>query len=219
MVEFTYNGILHKVESLMNTDVLIQRMGQYKTFYELNLLKKIASLNIGGVYIDGGANIGNHSIFFNHHCPSSKIYSIEIHPDIYNTLVKNLQNNTCKKCVPINIGLNDCEKNVELSELCETNIGMTHIVSENGNIPVKKLDDIIPEDEDVTLIKLDVEGYEKNVIIGSEKIIKRCKPIIIAEMSSVELFNDFNNEINKYGYQTDNINYGITPTYIWYPNK
>jgi len=96
---------------------------------------------------------------------------------------------------------------------------MTHIISENGNIPVKKLDDIIPEDEDVTLIKLDVEGYEKNVIIGSEKIIKRCKPIIIAEMSSVELFNDFNNEINKYGYQTDNINYGITPTYIWYPNK
>jgi len=82
MVEFTYNGILHKVESLMNTDVLIQRMGQYKTFYELNLLKKIASLNIGGVYIDGGANIGNHSIFFNHHCPSSKIYSIEINPDI-----------------------------------------------------------------------------------------------------------------------------------------
>jgi FkbM family methyltransferase len=219
MVKFTYNNIKHKFESLLETDVLIQRMGQYKSFYELNLLKKIASLNISGTYIDGGANIGNHSVFFNHHCPSDKIYSIEIHPEIHNTLVNNLNNNSCNKCIPINIGLNSCEKNVKLSDLCSTNIGMTHIVSEEGNIPVKKLDDIIPENEDVTLIKLDIEGYEKNAIIGSEKIIIKCKPLIIAEMANQKLFDEFNNEMVKFGYYTDNVNYGVTPTYIWYPKK
>lgn len=217
MVEFTHNNITHRFESLVNTDVLIQRMGEYKTFYELSLLNKIASLNICGTYIDGGANIGNHSVFFNHHCPSEKIYSIEIHPEIYNTLVTNINNNSCNKCIPINIGLNDCEKNVKLSDLCNTNIGMTHIISEDGNIPVKKLDDIIPEDENITLIKLDIEGYEKNALIGAEQIIKRCKPIIIAEMSNSELYKEFDYEIAKYGYYCDKINYGTTPTYIWYP--
>lgn len=219
MAEFTHKGITHKFESLLDTDVLIQRMGHYKTFYELNLLNKIASLNIGGVYIDGGANIGNHSVFFNHHCPSEKVYSIEIHPDIYNTLVNNLDNNSCSKCIPINIGLNDCDKNVKLSDLCETNIGMTHIISEDGDIPVKKLDDIIPENENVTLIKLDIEGYEKNALMGAEQIIKRCKPIVIAEMSSEHLYTEFDYQMNKYGYYCDKINYGTTPTYIWFPKN
>lgn len=219
MAEFTHKGITHKFESLLSTDVLIQRMGHYKTFYELNLLNKIASLNIDGVYIDGGANIGNHSVFFNHHCPSEKVYSIEIHPEIYNILVSNLNGNSCSKCIPINIGLNDCDKNVKLSDLCETNIGMTHIISEDGDIPVKKLDDIIPENENVTLIKLDIEGYEKNALIGAEQIIKRCKPIVIAEMSSEELYRKFDNQINKYGYYCDKINYGTTPTYIWFPKN
>jgi FkbM family methyltransferase len=219
MATINYNDMSHSFKSLKTTDVLIERMGQYKTFYELNLLKKIASLNLNGTYIDGGANIGNHSVFFNHHCPSDKIYSIEIHPEIYNILVENLNTNKCDKCIPINIGLADNEKLVSLSDLCETNIGMTHIVSEDGNIPVKKLDDIIPNDENVTLIKLDVEGYEKSAIIGSENIIKRCKPLVIAEMSNNELFNKFNDEIGKHGYYTDNINYGMTPTYIWYPKN
>ena len=217
MVSLTYNGITHSFESLTNNDVLIQRMQQHKTFYELTLLKKIASLNITGTYIDGGANIGNHSVFFNHHCPSDKVYSIEIHPKIYKTLVNNLDNNNCDKCIPINIGLNDFKTNVKLSDICDTNIGMTHIVSGDGDISVNKLDDIIPEDENVKLIKLDVEGYEINAILGANRIITKNKPLIIAEMSNSELFNKFNTEIGKYGYFSDNINYGTTPTYIWYP--
>lgn len=96
---------------------------------------------------------------------------------------------------------------------------MTHIISEEGDIPVTKLDDVIPENENVTLIKLDIEGYEKNAIIGSEKIITKCKPLIIAEMANQKLFDEFNNEMIKFGYYTDNINYGMTPTYIWYPKK
>jgi FkbM family methyltransferase len=217
MVTLTYNNINHNFKSLNDSDVLIQRMRQYKTFYELKLLEKITSLNIKGTYVDGGANIGNHSVFFNHHCPSDKVYCIEIHPEIYKTLVSNLQTNNCNKCIPINIGLSDFETNVKLSDICDTNIGMTHIISGDGDIPVNKLDDIIPENENVKLIKLDVEGYEINAILGANRIITKNKPLIIAEMSNDKLFNQFNTEISRYGYYCDNVNYGVTPTFIWYP--
>lgn len=215
MASFEYNNIKHEFKSLNSSDVLIQRMGTYKTFYEINLLNKIKSLNLSGTYIDGGANIGNHSVFFDKHCNSEKVISFEIHPDIYNILVDNLNSNDCKKITPINVGLGEQERLVKLSELCDTNIGMTHIVEGEGDVLIKSLDNLLSDVENITLIKLDVEGYELNALIGMKTIIDKFKPLIIAEMANETLFNNFNNEISKYGYKTDKINYGMTPTYIW----
>ena len=215
MVNFEHDNIKHQFKSLNNTDVLVERMGIYKNFYEINLLNKIKSLNLSGTYIDGGANIGNHSVFFDRHCNSEKVISFEIHPDIYNILVDNLKNNDCKKTTPINVGLGEQERLVKLSELCDTNIGMTHIVEGDGDILIKSLDELLDGVENITLIKLDVEGYELNTLMGMKNIIKKFKPLIIAEMANGELFNKFNDEITKHGYKTDRINYGNTPTYIW----
>jgi FkbM family methyltransferase len=215
MASFEYNNIKHEFKSLNSSDVLIQRMGTYKTFYEINLLNKIKSLNLSGTYIDGGANIGNHSVFFDKHCNSEKVISFEIHPDIYNILVDNLNSNDCKKTTPINVGLGEQERLVKLSELCDTNIGMTHIIEGEGDVLIKSLDNLLSDVENITLIKLDVEGYELNALIGMKTIIDKFKPLIIAEMANETLFNNFNNEISKYGYKTDKINYGMTPTYIW----
>jgi len=215
MASFEYNNVVHQFKSLNNTDVLIERMGIYKSFYEINLLNKIKSLNLSGTYIDGGANIGNHSVFFDRHCNSEKVISFEIHPDIYNILVDNLKNNNCKKTEAINVGLGEKERLVKLSELCDTNIGMTHIVEGEGDVLIKSLDVLLDGVENITLVKLDVEGYELNTLMGMKNIIEKFKPLIIAEMANDALFNNFNNEISKYGYKTDRVNYGMTPTYIW----
>jgi FkbM family methyltransferase len=43
------------------------------------------------------------------------------------------------------------------------------------------LDNLIPEDESIRLIKIDVEGAEYPVIRGGVKTIRRCKPVIIFE--------------------------------------
>lgn len=39
---------------------------------------------------------------------------------------------------------------------------------------------------DVDFVKIDVEGYEKNVILGAEKTIRSCKPIVIIEQKKNE---------------------------------
>jgi FkbM family methyltransferase len=46
-----------------------------------------------------------------------------------------------------------------------------------GNMVVwcTSLDEVIPE-ENVTFIKMDIEGAEMNALLGGEKCIKRCKP-------------------------------------------
>lgn len=43
------------------------------------------------------------------------------------------------------------------------------------------LDQVIPKNIKVHIIKLDVEGGEYNVLLGAQNIIKRCKPYILFE--------------------------------------
>ncbi len=49
------------------------------------------------------------------------------------------------------------------------------------NVDKKKLDDLIPNDQVIDFIKIDVEGGEFDVLKGGMETIKRCKPLIIFE--------------------------------------
>lgn len=52
---------------------------------------------------------------------------------------------------------------------------------EEIRVRVEKLDDLIPEDLKIDLIKIDVEGAEYPVISGGRNLIKRSRPVIIFE--------------------------------------
>tara|TARA_B100000989_G_C19433930_1_gene424297 strand:+ start:100 stop:750 length:651 start_codon:yes stop_codon:yes gene_type:complete len=62
------------------------------------------------------------------------------------------------------------------------NTGATHIsekVNKKNKVEMKKLDEF--DFENLDFIKIDVEGYESNVVIGAEETLKKHKPIIIIE--------------------------------------
>lgn len=52
-------------------------------------------------------------------------------------------------------------------------------VKGKGDIPMRTLDSF--ELTDVDFIKIDTEGYEKNVLLGAAVTIVNCKPVIIVE--------------------------------------
>ena len=58
-------------------------------------------------------------------------------------------------------------------------------LEEGGNHTVKKikLDNFNLQDKKVGCIKIDTEGHELNVLIGSENIIKNSKPEVIFELN------------------------------------
>lgn len=49
--------------------------------------------------------------------------------------------------------------------------------------PVIRLDDVVPSSMPVSLLKCDVEGTELHVIRGAEAILRRHRPIIVAEIN------------------------------------
>ena len=77
--------------------------------------------------------------------------------------------------------------NVELE-----NTGATHVsskIDDSNKVELKKLDDY--ELTDVDFIKIDVEGYENQVVLGAKETLLRNKPIIIVEQKG---FSDRFNE-------------------------
>jgi len=77
--------------------------------------------------------------------------------------------------------------NVELK-----NTGATHVSTKTDDlnkVELKKLDDY--EFTDVDFIKIDVEGYENQVVLGAKETLLRNKPIIIVEQKG------FSNRFNE----------------------
>lgn len=55
------------------------------------------------------------------------------------------------------------------------------VVSGEGSIPLRRLDEVLPNVTGVGFIKLDCEGYELYALKGGEELLMRNKPVIMVE--------------------------------------
>lgn len=58
------------------------------------------------------------------------------------------------------------------------------------DVVLKRLDDMVPADLDIDLIKIDVEGAELKVLEGAVGLLRRCRPVVIFEygLGSAEFY-------------------------------
>ena len=74
-------------------------------------------------------------------------------------------------------------------------------MSDDGvEVKIVKLDSVIPKDCKISLIHLDLEGYEFQALNGAKEIIERDKPIIVLEIDTRAV--DYNNFMSTLGYVT-----------------
>ena len=134
--------------------------------------------------LDIGANIGNHSLYFQK--VSKKIYAFEPNPKTFELLKFNTRNH--EDIHLYNLGLSNVTGQENLNEL-PANIGASYINPSNNlndnlihKINISKLDDLNElNQEKISILKIDVEGYEWEVIDGGRNLINKNKPIIIFE--------------------------------------
>jgi FkbM family methyltransferase len=195
--------ILHKLKCRKKEVVLfinpsasyLERELYYSNVYELGTLSFIGRiLNKGDVFVDVGANIGYISI-----CAaacslkgSGKIICIEPNIDTFGILQKNMDVMGVDNCQLYNIGVGECDKNMELinvkngrgqSTLVKGIYSKDQVLSKS-KVTIKTLDhvlmDVIP-----TVVKIDIEGYELNALKGAGNMLSsKENPIIILEHSA-----------------------------------
>ena len=154
----------------------------------------IISLKKIDILIDIGSNKGQFSILFNFYFPGSKIYSFEPQTKYLNIQKKILSKKSkfFNLCLGNKTGFenfNITEKN-DSSSILKPNILTKSIYKIVKKIKVKvvKLDSVIklPQNKKI-LLKLDVQGYEKQVLLGSKSNLKKITHILI-ELSSHEIY-------------------------------
>jgi FkbM family methyltransferase len=159
------------------------------------------NLNENSTFIDVGSNYGWHSVHSTSLC--KKILSFEPQKILYDIQTKNINDNDIKNIDLHNCGIGEINEtkymtpiNYEDVSLNYGDLSVSNINDENGEkIEIKKLDSFNLENVDV--IKIDVQGYEKFVLLGSEELIKTHKPIFIIEIE--------NHQLSKFNYEKSEI--------------
>lgn len=142
--------------------------------------------------IDVGANIGSLSLLAASIVQSNgMIYSIEPHPKIFMFLKGNIALNQFKNIKIFQNSIGDIEKTTYFSNLKSDDQNATLMTNNGLKISQKTIDQLIPNDIRINLIKIDVEGYEKFVFIGSKKILKNTDCVYFEAVST---------QYEKYGY-------------------
>lgn len=147
-------------------------------FYENEILDYLAdNYYFKNVILDVGANIGNHTVFFTEYMPCSVVVAIE--PALRNFEV--LQRNTLNRSVVRYFGAASDKFGIVKILLNESNMGTSRI-SEEGNceVPCFPIDSLIFE-KPISLMKIDVEYHEPQVLAGAKETINKHHPTILIE--------------------------------------
>ena len=154
--------------------------------YETALME--SQINKDGVFVDVGANIGYYTLLMAKIC--KKVYAIEPDAECFEILKKNIEENKLKNVMLLNIAAsNKKEKKYLVKD--KNNQGNSRIDDKNGEIVLMDtLDNILKNEQKISLIKIDTQGWEAQVIEGAKKILKRDEPTLFLEYTPSEYMNN-----------------------------
>jgi FkbM family methyltransferase len=166
----------------------------------------ILSLSSNTVF-DVGSYTGIYALVAAKSNRNLKVSAFEPNPDLFSALEKNLKLNRIRNVKSEQIALDDQpgEAYLYLNHDIHTSIGSLIQSSTAGKkVLVRKTTlDIYCENysiSSVDLIKIDVEGYETNVLQGGSSIIKKSSPIILMESLNQETLQKQFALLSKLGY-------------------
>jgi FkbM family methyltransferase len=172
---------------LFNVDHIQKIIYRTQDFYEietLGFLKK--QLKDVKNVIDIGSNIGNHALFYLSEMNVDKVICFEPNNYSCQLLRENLEiNKFTDRTIIENVALGE-KKGVGFeSGFTTSNTGMnkiTHVKSSefNNGVEIRRLDDY--NFENIDFIKIDVEGFELEVLNGAQETIKCSRPILLIEV-------------------------------------
>lgn len=175
---FTYRFYIHASRSVYHTYLYIVRKPCVEDLHWLR-----PHLFHGMTACDVGANIGYLTLWFSNKVgPTGRVYSFEPDPNNFQELVRNIRNNRISHCYPICSAVGSHDGAVPFSYGVNGGVGN---LDNESNCNVTSLDSFVKRHgiTGLNLIKIDVEGYESEVLRGMTTILGNVKkPILYIEV-------------------------------------
>ncbi|WP_221394101.1 FkbM family methyltransferase [Dyadobacter sp. NIV53] len=161
----------------------------YTSLYDTNeMLFMMHYLRPEDTFVDIGANIGVYSVLASG-VAGAKSLAFEPIPSTFFRLKRNIHyNNLQQKVELFNLGVGDKEETLVFSDSLDA---INHVVTDGKysgpvtNVPVSTLDKLMLN-QTPNLLKIDVEGFEANVINGATETLQRPElRVIIMETNGL----------------------------------
>ena len=146
-------------------------------------------LKQGSIFMDIGANIGLMSTIASKIVgEKGRVYAVEANPKTIEVLRHNCVINQCENIEILPIALASEKGSAILYENWNVNRGGASLISQGDEhgitVSKERLDDLFSPDSPVHLVKIDVEGFELEVLKGGVDWFKTQQPVFIIEVST-----------------------------------
>lgn len=156
----------------------------------------------GGIWIDAGANIGNHALAFSQW--ADLVIAFEPVDGNMQLLRENVINNDIEKkvmCLQLGVGQSHSYMRIQPGGVGRNSQFELKAGDQGLGVHVVSIDSIVPSQAQVRLIKLDVEGMEGQALAGAIVTIARCRPEIFVEIWEEEILNRIRRVLAAFGYK------------------
>jgi FkbM family methyltransferase len=144
-----------------------------------------------GVFMDIGANIGQHSLFMSQ--TSKRVIAFEPFAPVRARLEYHCTLNKIRNIDIQALGLSDRSENQPFYAPSGANAGIGSFDPDStskgnksiGNLQLMRGDEFVDQSDlkQLHLMKIDVEGFEKNVLHGLRNTLARFRPLVVCEMT------------------------------------
>jgi FkbM family methyltransferase len=144
-----------------------------------------------GTFIDIGANTGQHSLFMSRH--SKEVHAFEPWEPVLKRFRRMVEANGIKNIAIHPFGLGNENSKKPFFKPSEKNLGTGSFVegfradnSYEGDLEIRVGDDAFEQAniKSVSVIKMDIEGYEKLALQGLRRTLRQHRPIVIFEITA-----------------------------------
>lgn len=155
-------------------------------------------LKAGDTYVDVGANIGTlvmtASIAVSN---SGTVVGIEAHPETFKNLEANIKLNVFENIKLVQSAVGNHKGEIFFSNINSDDQNQVLLEPTNGiKVGVNTLDQLLSEYKNISVLKIDVEGYEKYVLEGAQETLKK---------TNVILYESWEKHYTNFGYNTGNV--------------
>lgn len=191
-IKKTKAGFLMKVG---NVDHIEKELFWYGTYEEKEGRMFMNFVTPESTVLDIGANIGLYSLLAAHKEKKCTVYAFEPSAHTFEKLRYNIQLNQYKHILPVHAAAGNRTEQLRLHLSSEQNSGMTGFKAAENATGNTELINVLPIDtftrehnlQTVSLVKIDVEGFELQVLEGMQSLLSTCRPIVAIEISSETL--------------------------------
>ena len=185
----TFFGMRYQGNFANHIDREVLIYGAYEKhvlYFARETMRRLAP-NQSGVFVDVGANVGEYSFFMSHY--SKEVHAFEPYEPVLQRFRGMIKLNGIENIKIYPVGLGSKAAKIPFYKPPETALGGGSFVEDfhsfnkkGEELEIMTGDEALKKVGAVRLIKIDVEGYEKEVLLGLKETLARHRPVILFEL-------------------------------------